>query len=251
MPSPPDTTPVVPAPDAARADAVLRVSGLRFGWGARTLLDIPDFALRPGERVFLFGPSGSGKSTLLNLLAGTLAPQVGQVMLGGESLAALPARKRDRARGDHLGFVFQQFNLLPFVSVRENVLLPCRFSRRRRARAIERDGSLDAAAARLLGALGLADPGVLRRRADALSVGQQQRVAAARALIGAPEVVVADEPTSALDADARAEFMRLLFAECAHSGAALLFVSHDRALEAGFDRVLSLPALNRAREAPP
>lgn len=231
------------------AASVLTLRGLRFGWGARPLLDIPEFSLAVGERVFLFGPSGSGKSTLLNLLAGTLAPQAGEVTLGGESLTALPARKRDRVRSDHLGFVFQQFNLLPFVSVRENVLLPCRFSRRRRARAIARDGSLDAAAARLLGALGLADPDILRRRADALSVGQQQRVAAARALIGAPEVVMADEPTSALDADARADFMRLLFAECAHTGAALLFVSHDRALQAGFDRVLSLPTLNRAGEA--
>lgn len=224
---------------------VLQLEGLRFGWAGRVLLDIPGFALARGERVFLFGPSGSGKSTLLNLLAGTLAPQAGRIVLGSEVLTDLPARRRDRARSDHLGFVFQQFNLLPFLSVRENVVLPCRFSRKRRARALAADGSLEAAAGRLLRALGL-DGELLHRRADTLSVGQQQRVAAARALIGEPEVVMADEPTSALDADAREDFMRLLFAECQRTGAALLFVSHDRGLEPGFDRVLSLPELNRA-----
>lgn len=223
---------------------VLQLDAIRFGWGDQVLLDIPWLTLAAGERVFLHGPSGSGKSTLLNLLAGTLAPQAGRIVLGGEDLTALPARKRDRARSDHLGFVFQQFNLLPFLSVRENVLLPCRFSRRRHARALAADGSLEAAAARLLGALGLSGD-LLARRADTLSVGQQQRVAAARALVGEPEVVMADEPTSALDADAREDFMRLLFAECARTHAALLFVSHDRGLEAGFERVLGLPALNR------
>jgi putative ABC transport system ATP-binding protein len=226
---------------------VLRIEGLRFGWpGAAPLIDIARFEIGGGERVFLHGPSGSGKSTLLNLVAGTLVPQAGRIEVGGEAISGLGERQRDRVRADHVGFVFQQFNLLPYLSVLDNVILPCRFSRRRRTRAIERDGSLDAAARRLLGALGLGDAELHARAATALSVGQQQRVAAARALIGAPELVMADEPTSALDHDAREGFLALLFAECAVAGSALVFVSHDHTLRGLFPRHLDLRAMQRA-----
>ena len=129
--------------------------------------------------------------------------------------------------------------------MRENVELPCR-SRSRAERAIQRHGSVDQAASELLAHLGLADPALLARRADSLSIGQQQRVAAARALIGQPELVIADEPTSALDADAREAFIRLLFDECRAAGSSLLFVSHDQSLAPLFDRHLSLAELNRA-----
>mgnify|MGYP002352416229 FL=1 len=131
----------------------------------------------------------------------------------------------------------------------ENVALPCRFSRLRQRRAQERDGSVVAAVERLLGDLGL--PAELRTQpASSLSIGQQQRVAAARALIGQPELVIADEPTSALDADSREAFLRLLFAECHAAGASLLFVSHDQSLAPLFDRALSLAELNRATPRP-
>jgi putative ABC transport system ATP-binding protein len=138
------------------------------------------------------------------------------------------------------------FNLLPYLSVLDNVILPCRFSARRQARALARDGNLAAAARRLLAALGLDDPALQSRAATSLSVGQQQRVAAARALIGAPELVIADEPTSALDHDAREGFLRLLFAECEQAGSALVFVSHDHTLRALFERHQDLRELNRA-----
>jgi len=226
---------------------VLRVEQLRFGYRrGETVLDLPELRLDANESLFLFGPSGCGKSTLLNLLAGTLKPASGSITLGETPLTGLSAARRDRARADHIGFLFQQFNLLPFLSVLENVLLPCRFSRRRAQRAAEADGSPQASAERLLRALGLDPVALAQRRADALSVGQQQRVAAARALIGRPELVMADEPTSALDADSRDEFLDLLFAEVGEAGSALLFVSHDRALAARFDAELSLPELNRA-----
>lgn len=153
---------------------------------------------------------------------------------------------RDRFRVDHTGYIFQQFNLLPFLSVRENVELPCHFSKRRASRAAQRHGSVDTAARTLLAHLGLKDPALLERRADSLSIGQQQRVAAARALIGQPALVIADEPTSALDADTREAFIKLLFAECREAGASLLFVSHDQSLAPLFDRNLSLSELNRA-----
>jgi putative ABC transport system ATP-binding protein len=230
--------------------AVLHIEGLRFAWpGGAPLIDIPRFSAAAGERVFLHGPSGCGKSTLLNLVAGTLAPQAGTITLGGEAITGAPERVRDRLRADHIGFVFQMFNLLPYLSVVDNVVLPCRFSARRRERALARDGSLDAAARRLLAALGLGDAALQSRAAAGLSVGQQQRVAAARALVGAPELVMADEPTSALDVDAREVFLRLLFDECAQAGSALVFVSHDHTLRPLFERHQDLRALNRAARA--
>jgi putative ABC transport system ATP-binding protein len=230
--------------------AVLDIEGLRFAWpGGAPLIDIPRFTVAAGERVFLHGPSGCGKSTLLNLVAGTLAPQAGTITLGGEAVTGAPERVRDRLRADHIGFVFQMFNLLPYLSVVDNVVLPCRFSARRRERALARDGSLDAAARRLLAALGLGDAALQSRAAAGLSVGQQQRVAAARALVGAPELVMADEPTSALDVDAREVFLRLLFDECAQAGSALVFVSHDHTLRPLFERHQDLRALNRAARA--
>jgi putative ABC transport system ATP-binding protein len=226
---------------------VLRLEGLRFAWpGGPPLIDIGDFEVGAGERVFLHGPSGCGKSTLLNLVAGTLAPQAGRIEVAGEAVSGASERVRDRLRADHVGFVFQMFNLLPYLSVVDNVVLPCRFSARRRQRALARDGSLEAGAKRLLAALGLGDAALQARAATGLSVGQQQRVAAARALIGAPELVMADEPTSALDHDAREGFLQLLFAECAQAGSALVFVSHDHTLRPLFERHQDLRALNRA-----
>lgn len=226
---------------------LLELNDLRFAWPKQpTLLDITHFSLQPGERLFLKGPSGSGKTTLLGLLGGVHLPQQGDVVLLGQSLNALSARQRDRFRAEHSGYIFQMFNLLPYLSVLDNVLLPCRFSRQRRARAEQRHGGLNAAAIHLLQGLGLNDPELLRRPATALSIGQQQRVAAARALIGNPELVIADEPTSALDADSREAFIKLLFAECAEAGSSLLFVSHDTSLAPLFDRSLALPELNRA-----
>ncbi len=227
--------------------ALLAIEGLRFGYQPeRTVLDLPELHLAAGESLFLRGPSGSGKSTLLNLIAGVLLPQAGSIALLGQSYASLGAGGRDRFRADHIGFVFQQFNLLPYFDAIDNVLLPLSFSPRRRQRV---GSSARAQAAELLARLNL-DTREHSRPAVELSVGQQQRVAAARALIGAPELIVADEPTSALDADTRDTFLALLFDECRRAGAGLLFVSHDRSLEARFDRALDLPALNRAGAGP-
>jgi putative ABC transport system ATP-binding protein len=227
-------------------DALIELNDLGFSWpGQAELLDIPAFTLQRGESLFLKGPSGSGKTTLLGLLGGVQKPGRGSLKLLGQELASLSSGARDRFRVDHTGYIFQQFNLLPFLSVRENVELPCRFSKSRAQRASERHGSVDAAAALLLEHLGLKAE-LLERRADSLSIGQQQRVAAARALIGQPELVIADEPTSALDHDAREAFLQLLFAECRAAGASLLFVSHDQSLAPLFDRSVSLAELNRA-----
>jgi putative ABC transport system ATP-binding protein len=222
----------------------LALRDLRFRWQPKLpdCIDIPRFDLAAGERVFLQGPSGSGKSTLLALLGGVAAPQHGRIEAGGVEMSALGPAARDRFRADHIGFVFQQFNLVPYLGVLDNVLLPCRFSRRRRERA---GPDPRAEAVRLLTALDMTAE-LLERPAMALSVGQQQRVAAARALLGRPELVIADEPTSALDADRQQRFLDLLLQECSASGAALLFVSHDRRLAAHFDREVALADINRA-----
>ena len=227
--------------------ALIELTELGFAWpGQPELLDIPQFNLQSGETLFLKGPSGSGKTTLLGLLGGVQKPARGSIRLLGADLSQMSAGARDHFRVDHTGYIFQQFNLLPFLSVRENVELPCHFSRLRSQRAKQRHGSVTQAATALLAHLGLHDPQLLERRADALSIGQQQRVAAARALIGQPELIIADEPTSALDSDAREAFLQLLFTECREAGSSLLFVSHDQSLAPLFDRSLSLADLNRA-----
>ncbi|WP_339461046.1 ABC transporter ATP-binding protein [Pseudomonas sp. EA_105y_Pfl2_R69] len=229
------------------SSALIQLSNLGFAWpGQPELLDIEAFTLQRGESLFLKGPSGSGKTTLLGLLGGVQKPNRGSIQLLDQDLSQLSASARDRFRVDHTGYIFQQFNLLPFLSVRENVELPCHFSKLRANRAVQRHGSVDNAAAALLAHLGLDETSLLERRAGDLSIGQQQRVAAARALIGQPELVIADEPTSALDADAREAFLELLFAECREAGSSLLFVSHDQSLARLFDRSLSLAELNKA-----
>ncbi|HEX5844309.1 MAG TPA: ABC transporter ATP-binding protein [Pseudomonas sp.] len=229
------------------SSALIQLSNLGFAWpGQAELLDIAEFSLQRGESLFLKGPSGSGKTTLLGLLGGVHKPDRGSIQLLDQDLSTLSAGARDRFRVDHTGYIFQQFNLLPFLSVRENVELPCHFSKLRAKRASQRHGSIDNAAATLLAHLGLQQPDLLERRAGELSIGQQQRVAAARALIGQPELVIADEPTSALDFDAREAFLQLLFAECREAGSSLLFVSHDQSLARLFDRSLSLADLNKA-----
>jgi len=228
---------------------LLEIHELGFAWpGQAELLDIPRFELERNQSLFLKGPSGSGKTTLLGLIGGVQKAQRGTVRLLGSDLATLSSGVRDRYRVDHTGYIFQQFNLLPFLSVAENVSLPCRFSTLRAERARQRHGSVAQATASLLVHLGLSEA-LFERRAEALSIGQQQRVAAARALIGQPELVIADEPTSALDADSREAFLQLLFAECREAGSSLLFVSHDQSLASLFDRSLSLSDLNRASHA--
>lgn len=227
-------------------DAAIRISDLVFRWPRQgsACLDIPRFVVAAGERVFLHGPSGSGKSTLLGLLGGVATPETGHIELLGRDLTQLGSHARDQFRADHIGFLFQQFNLLPWLSALDNVLLPCTFSQRRKERA---GSNPRKAAENLLAELDL-DPDLWRKTAGELSVGQQQRVAAARALIGRPEILIADEPTSALDAERQQIFIDLLLAEAATVGAALVFVSHDRRLAAHFDRTVALDEINTAAQ---
>jgi putative ABC transport system ATP-binding protein len=224
------------------------MQGVRFAWEKEAA---PCFAalslvVEAGAHWFLCGKSGSGKSTLLNLAAGVLLPDAGSIRLLGQELSAFSASGRDRFRVDHVGFIFQQFNLIPWMSVLDNTLLPCRFSRRRRQRAQAAGGDMQTEAGRLLHALDM-DRTLWRQPAMKLSIGQQQRVAAARALLGRPELIIADEPTSSLDADRQVIFLELLQHECSESGAALLFVSHDERLAERFSHRLRLDAPEQAQ----
>jgi putative ABC transport system ATP-binding protein len=228
-------------------EAAIDIAGVEFGWGrGRPLLRIEGVRVARGERVLLRGPSGSGKSTLLALIGGVLSPQAGTVSVLGKDVARMSAAERDRFRGDHIGFIFQMFNLIPYLTVLENVELPAQFAQGRRKRI---QGELRDEALRLLHALGLDEADLLTRRVTELSIGQQQRVAAARALLGSPELIVADEPTAALDTDTRDGFLKLLMSECARCGSAVLVVSHDPALAPLFDRTVAMADINRPLSA--
>lgn len=229
------------------APLAVQLEDLRFRYRAGPeVLDIATLEVPQGRSVFLHGPSGSGKTTLLGVIAGVLVPTSAKtVRVLEHDLMTMSPGARDAMRGHELGYLFQLFNLLSWLSVLDNVTLPVELHPSRRARLA---GATPREAAHgLLDRLGLGD--FLDRPVSDLSVGQQQRVAAARALIGRPRLVIADEPTSALDTDRRDAFLELLFQECAAAGATLLFVSHDLQLGSRFDAQLSLPELNRAAVA--
>ncbi len=231
------------------ADAAAKIVDLdhvQYTWPgeANAVLNIPGFSINRGERVFLRGPSGSGKTTLLSLIAAVLSPQTGRIVVDDVDLGTLRGGQKDQFRVDRIGLVFQQFNLLPFLSVRDNILLPCRFSKNRRNEACRNGASLVEESDRLLQAMNLAPSDVNNKPVTSLSVGQQQRVAVARALIGRPPLIIADEPTSALDSDTQQAFIELLFNEVKAARSTLLFVSHDASLASTFDRRVDLPDIN-------
>ncbi|MBQ4811682.1 ABC transporter ATP-binding protein [Pseudoalteromonas luteoviolacea] len=224
---------------------MIQITDLIFSWPGQSeaTLHIDDLQIAKGEKLFLHGPSGSGKSTLLSLLAGIQTPQQGSVTILDQDLSKLSDAKRDRFRADHIGTIFQNFNLLPYLSPIENVILGCNFSKRRASNLRSANTSAQHQANVLLEELGI-DKQTRSKSVSELSIGQQQRVAAARAFIGQPELIIADEPTSALDADNRDVFINQLFEQAKHYQATILFVSHDASLAHLFDRKISLREIN-------
>jgi putative ABC transport system ATP-binding protein len=214
---------------------LLEIKNLSFKYSAASVpaLVLPEFTLSPSERVFIRGRSGSGKSTLLNILSGVLEAPKASVFYKGQDFSLLSPHDRDRIRAAEMGIIFQQFNLLPFLSARENVMLPLLFSHQSDTK------DLAARAAELFEHLNLS-PSLLDKIVRELSVGQQQRVAVVRALLQKPKLILADEPTSSLDVEVRQKFIELLLSESKAIGAAVLFVSHDPGLEKLFDKTLQL-----------
>jgi len=219
------------------AKPVLKLRKVFFRWSGRSSfsLSLADLTVSYGEKLLLLGASGTGKSTLLSVISGTLLPDQGSVEIAKTEITNLSASARDRFRAEQLGVIFQQFNLLPFGSVADNILLPLRFAPIRRNRVKDAKSEV----ARLCAALGLpVDIG--REKASSLSVGQQQRVAVARALIGHPPLIIADEPTSALDINSQDAFLDLLFTQAQTQGTSIVMVSHDERLGPRFDRILHM-----------
>lgn len=223
-------------------DNAVEIEQLSFSYRtSKVVLRVPALVIAKGERIFLHGPSGSGKTTLLGILAGVLRATEGRVTILGQDLARMSGPRRDALRGSHIGYIFQMFNLIPYLNVVENIILPCRISPERQRRLNGR--SQQGEAKKLAERLGIGP--IVNDNVVDLSVGQQQRVAAARALMGAPELIIADEPTSSLDEDHREGFLQLLFEQCREIGSTLIFVSHDRRMMPLFDRAISLSEINK------
>lgn len=222
--------------------SAIKISNLQYVWPESNtpIIDIPALEVELRGSVFLQGASGSGKSTLLSLLAGTLKASSGTLQILGTDLTSLSSRRRDRFRAEHIGIVFQQFNLIPFLTVEGNLKLASRFVN-------QSVSGTEVRAKKLLESLRL-DSAILERRADRLSVGQQQRVAIARAFINQPEILLADEPTSALDTEARDLFMQLLMSVREATGCTLIFASHDSSLASFFETKIVLKEINRSEK---
>ena len=201
------------------------------------ILNIPAFALQRGEQVVLTGRSGGGKTTLLHIIAGISVPDSGEVKIDGRDITQMSEAQRDRYRAVKLGYVFQTFNLLPAFSALENVLLGMSFG----------GGRVDRTRAEhLLERVGLAER--VTHRPAALSVGEQQRVAVARALANKPAILLADEPTANVDTGHQQQVVELIRDTCAEEQVALLMVTHTPEVSEQFDRVETLDALNRTVE---
>ena len=215
----------------------LSIEQLQFGYpGGGFALSVPELRLQSGESVALVGPSGSGKTTLLNLIAGILSPGSGSISIAGQALDSLGAARRRDFRLTNLGMIFQSFELLDYLDVRDNILLQARL-----APGVSITAELEQRAQTIAGELGLAQH--WRKPVTALSQGERQRVAACRALLLDPPLVLADEPTGNLDPANKQRVLNQLIALCARDQRILLTVTHDHSLLPAFDRVLDMADL--------
>ncbi len=221
----------------------MKVEGLTFNYGAGGFrLRVPTFSLRDGERLALVGPSGSGKTTLLNLIAGILTPETGRIDIAGTDVTGLSDAERRRFRASHIGFVFQDFALLDYLTAEQNLLDPYRITP-----ALTLDAEVRDRAEALAGSCGIGDK--LDRHPTALSHGEQQRVAICRALLTRPKLILSDEATGNLDPDSKARILDLLFEKASEAGAAVLAVTHDHELLPRFERVIDFAQYREGAKA--
>jgi putative ABC transport system ATP-binding protein len=219
-------------------NSAIEIKNLEFSYTEKPVLKINSLSIIKGDSIFLYGPSGCGKTTLLNILLGTHLPQSGTLNLLGHDVIKLTSLERDQLRGELVGAIFQSFNLIPFLTVEENIILPLKINKKRASRIKNLREEVDL----LLDHLKLKS--IKNQPAKSLSIGQQQRVAAARSLIGSPEIIIADEPTSALDYDHKEAFVELLMKEKERTKSTLVFVSHDHSMKKLFSKEIHLPSLN-------
>ena len=218
-------------------DSIVKIESLRFQWSKNNNFKIfvPKLEVGRGKKVLFLGESGSGKTTLLSLICGFLEPLSGSIYINDKIISDLTSTNKDKYRSDNIGIIFQQFNLLPYANVIDNIILPLYFSKQR-SKKVENKIN---AAMNLCDQLRLPES-ILNQKASNLSVGQQQRVAVARALIGSPSIIVADEPTSSLDTEAQELFLDLMFDQISKNSSTLLMVSHDKSLTNYFDQVIDI-----------
>lgn len=218
----------------------ITLTNVRFSYDSQpnnTIINIPKWSVDTGEHVFLHGPSGTGKSTLLGLLSGLITLQTGEISIFDKQLSTMSSLSRDKFRAQYIGYVFQQFNLIPYLSAADNIRLARYFSQ-------HQQDDQQQYTSQLLQQLNFAESDI-NKPVRQLSVGQQQRVAIARALVNKPKLVIADEPTSSLDAANTEVFMDILMPMVKNNGMTLVFVSHDLSLSRYFDRVESLTDINQ------
>ena len=218
-------------------DSIVKIESLRFQWSKNSNFKIfvPKLEVGRGKKVLFLGESGSGKTTLLSLICGFLEPLSGSISINDKIISNLTSTNKDAYRSDNIGIIFQQFNLLPYANVIDNIVLPLYFSKQK-SKKVENKIN---AAMNLCDQLRLPES-ILNQKASNLSVGQQQRVAVARALIGSPSIIVADEPTSSLDTEAQELFLDLMFDQISKNSSTLLMVSHDKSLTNYFDQVIDI-----------
>ncbi|TYK65749.1 ABC transporter ATP-binding protein [Colwellia echini] len=221
---------------------VISLNNVCFSYAKQSsspVVNIPSWSLAEGEKCFIHGASGGGKSTLLGLLSGMLTSNTGEITVLGERLDKMSNRQRDKFRADNIGYVFQSFNLIPFLDAIDNIKLANYFSKSLPKPILQQ------AIENLLTKLNMAEKNCSKPVRD-LSIGQQQRIAIARALINKPKLLIVDEPTSSLDQENRDAFMTLLMSMVEAHSISLLFVSHDMSLAPYFDRVEALSSINIA-----
>ena len=213
---------------------LIEIKNLEFSYEQESILRIPDWNLKKHSQIFLQGASGSGKSTFLEILSGVLKAQKGTYHFDQQEVSLMSDSQRDQLRLNKISLVFQNFNLIPYLSVKENILLPFSLGAKFPSSPRETQRLMD----QLLSELGIES--LKNQKAQNISHGQAQRVAAIRAFIKQPLLLLADEPTSALDENSREAFLKVLFQLCEKMKTTLIFVSHDTTLKPMFTQNLSI-----------
>ena len=218
---------------------MLKTLGLEYHYRDSKKIIFPEIKVERGERLLIRGFSGCGKTTLLSLIAGALKLQNGDINFDGNEYSKMSSLLLDKFRADHIGYIFQTLNLIPFLSVSENIALGIKFSKSRKSKV----NDLNQEIVRLVNSLGLGKE-VLKTPVNRLSGGQQQRFAVARALLGKPDLILADEPTSALDSGTTKKFLNEVMETFDSTRQAIIMVSHDTSIAPYFDSVIDFNSNN-------